>query len=175
VMVGRRRGGNRSLGHELAQQQVPQSDHGWGGAAGPASQRLQDQQPHALGAHQPRRAWRSCSVATATPPTSWKGARRRACIRRWPPRWSTVSSRSARSGRGAADREGRPAPLADDRPAQPQGLDRSAEGGRARPRGLLAGAPDPDGGCRDQPRASEMLEDWLRSYGRRNCSTKRGG
>ncbi len=47
------------------------------------------------------------------------------------------------------------APLADDRPAQPQGLDGPAEGGRALPRGLLAGAPGPHGGYRHQTRASE--------------------
>ena len=50
---GGRRGRNRPPRHELAQQQVPQPDPRRGGAAGPAPQRLQDQQPHAPGPHQP--------------------------------------------------------------------------------------------------------------------------
>ncbi len=53
---GRRRVRDRSAGDQLAQQQIPQPDHRRRGAAGPASQRLQDQQPDHSGPHQPRRA-----------------------------------------------------------------------------------------------------------------------
>jgi hypothetical protein len=42
---GRRRGRDRTLGHLLAHQQIPQSDPRCCGAADPESQRLQDQQP----------------------------------------------------------------------------------------------------------------------------------
>ena len=52
---------------------------------------------------------------------------------------------------GAAHGKGCSAAVADDRVAQPQRLDRAAEGGRALPRGLLACAPGPDRGCRHQP------------------------
>ena len=51
---GRRRVGDRSPGDELARQQVPQSDHRRRGAARLAPQRLQDQQSHRPGPHQPR-------------------------------------------------------------------------------------------------------------------------
>ena len=53
---GRRRSGNRAAGDLLAFQQVPQSDPRWRGAADPASQRLQDQQPDDPVAHLPRGA-----------------------------------------------------------------------------------------------------------------------
>ena len=42
------------------------------GAADPAPERLQDRQPHGAGPDQPRGAGRTCSAATATPPTSSK-------------------------------------------------------------------------------------------------------
>ena len=54
-------------------------------------------------------------------------------------------------GGGAAYRKGGSATLADDRAAQPQRLDCAAEGGRTLPRGILAGAPGADRGCRHQP------------------------
>ena len=47
VVVGDGEVGNRTAGHLLAFQQVPESHPRRRGAADPASQRLQDQQPHA--------------------------------------------------------------------------------------------------------------------------------
>ena len=55
----RRRSGDRAARGELALEQVPQSRPRRRGAADPASQRLQDRQPHRARAHQPRRAARS--------------------------------------------------------------------------------------------------------------------
>src|SRR3546814_1163326 len=46
---------DRAAGDFLACHQVPQSDPRWRGAAGAASQRLQDQQPHPALAHFARR------------------------------------------------------------------------------------------------------------------------
>ena len=102
------------------------------------------------------RSWRPYSSDTGTRRTSSKAAIRRACTRRWRRRWSTAYWRSARSRRkrartGKAFRPRWP----DGHPAQPQGLDGSAGGGRALPRGLLAGPPDPNYGHRHQPRPSE--------------------
>ena len=57
---------------------------------------------------------------------------------------------------GAGDRQGLPAALADDHPAQPQGLDRSPGSGRALPGRLLAGAPDPHHRRRHQPGSLEI-------------------
>ena len=59
-------------------------------------------------------------------------------------------------GKGAAERQGLSAALADGHPAQSQGLDRAARGGRALPRRLLAGTSDPDYGRRHQPRPLEV-------------------
>ncbi len=59
-------------------------------------------------------------------------------------------------GGGAADRQSLPAALADDRPPEPQGLDRAPRGGRALPRRLLAGAPNPSHGRRHQPGPPEI-------------------
>ena len=50
----RRRIGNRPAGDFLAHQQVPEPDSRRRGPADPSPQRLQDQQPDAAGAHQPR-------------------------------------------------------------------------------------------------------------------------
>ena len=52
----RRRSRNRAAGDVVAHQQVPQPDSRRRGPADPAPQRLQDQQPDAAGAHQPRGA-----------------------------------------------------------------------------------------------------------------------
>ena len=102
------------------------------------------------------RNWRPFSSATATRRTSWKAATPTACTRRWRPPWSTACWRSASSRRGAADRQGLPAALADDRPAEPQGLDRAPRGGRPLPGGFLAGAPDPPDRRRRQPGPPEI-------------------
>ena len=92
-----RRVRDRAAGHELAQQQVPQPDHRRGGAAGPAPQRVQDQQSNHPRPHQPRGARGAVPSATATPRTSSRAAIRRACTRRWRPLWSIAFWRSARS------------------------------------------------------------------------------
>ena len=61
-------------------------------------------------------------------------------------------------GRGAAHRQGGPAALAHDHPAQSQGLDGPAEGRWALPGGLLAGAPG-SAGHRRQPPSPEGAGD----------------
>ena len=84
--------------------------------------------------------------------------------RRWTPR-STASARS-RSARAYGRTARRASALADDRAAQPEGLDRS-EGGRWQEGRGISGARircrSPN--AREQPRASaSMLEEWMRSY-----------
>ncbi len=74
VMVGDGEVGNRPAGHLLAFQQVPQSDPRWRGAADPASQRLQDQQPHHPCRASPTKNWKTCSWVMAGRLTSSKAA-----------------------------------------------------------------------------------------------------
>ena len=52
----RRRGGDRPAGHQLALEQVPEPGPRRRGAADPASERLQDRQPHRAGAHSATRS-----------------------------------------------------------------------------------------------------------------------
>ena len=105
----RRRGGrrrrvrDRPAGHSLALQQVPEPDPRRRGAAGPAPQRLQDQQSDRPRPHHPRGVGGAVRRATATRHTSSRAATPPACTRRWPRRWSTACWRSGKHpGRGRA-------------------------------------------------------------------------
>ena len=138
----RRRSGDRAAGHVVALQQVPQPDPRRRGAADPAPQRLQDQQPDAARRASPTRSWRACSRATAGRRTSSRATTRGRCTRRWRRRWRSACWRSAAIQQEArASGKATRAALADDRPAHAQGLDRPEGGGRAQGRGLLALAP----------------------------------
>jgi len=142
--------------NQLAQQQVPQPGHRWGGAAGPASEWLQDQQPDHPGADQPRgvegavrRLWihpvfrgRQRARKHASGDGCHPGA-----LRPGNPR---------DPGKGAPERRGLSAALACHHPAQPQGLDCAARGRRPLPRRFLAGTPDPDYRRCHQPRPLEV-------------------
>ena len=151
VMVGDGEAETGPLGDQLAQQQIPQPDHRRGGAAGPASQRLQDQQSDDPGAHQPRRVDGTVHRLRLHP--VFRRGQRSAqhapgdggdpgALRPGDPQGP---------GRGAPHRPSLPAALARGHPAQPQGLDGPARGGRALSRRFLAGAPDPASGHCHQP------------------------
>ena len=73
----RRRSGDRAAGDGMAFQQVSRSAHRRRGAADPASQRLQDRQPHLARAHHRARSWSSCCAATAGRRTSSRATSRR--------------------------------------------------------------------------------------------------
>ena len=76
----------------------------------------------------------------------------------------TIAPNSGSSEAGARKWRGRAAALADDRAADPQGLDRP-EGGRwPQGRGLLARAPGALSDVRGDPAKLQLLEFWLRSY-----------
>ena len=71
---GRRRGGDRSAGGQLAFQQVPQPGDRRRGAACAAPERVQDRQPDGAGAHPGRRAGRA--DARLRLPAALRGGRR---------------------------------------------------------------------------------------------------
>ena len=77
----RRRGGDRTAGHGVALEQVPQSGHRRRGAADPASERLQDREPDRARPHLARGARCSCCADTAGSRISSKATIRRAMHR----------------------------------------------------------------------------------------------
>ena len=84
------------------------------GAADPASERLQDRQPHACWRASRARSWSSCCAATAGRRISSRATSRRRCTRRWrrrSTRRSTqiqrIQQRGARERRHARGRAGR--------------------------------------------------------------------
>ena len=106
----RRRSRDRAAGDVLALQQVPQPDPRRRGAADPASQRLQDQQPDAAGAHLPRGAGEPVQGLRLDAALRRGRRSRSACTRRWPRRWRSACWRSGASSRrraAAASRRGR--------------------------------------------------------------------
>ena len=142
VVGGRRRGRDRAAGHLLALQQVPEPDPRRRGAADPAPQRLQDQQPDAARAHLPRGTGRACSGATAGRRTSSKATTPATMHQQMAATLEhCVLEIRAHPGRprAAAARPTRRA-LADDRAAQPQGLDRARRRSTAT-RWRASGAP----------------------------------
>ena len=162
----RRRGGDRAAGDQLAQHQVRRPRPRRRRAADPAPQRLQDRQPDGAGPD-PRGGARPPPARLR--PHAVLRLRRRPrdhAPGRSPPPSTAASTRSATSSErarsGGLDR----APvLADDRAAQPQGLDRP-EGGRRRSGSRATGTPTR---CRSPTPAATtshraILEEWLRSY-----------
>ena len=110
----------------VALQQVPQPGDRRRGPADPASQRLQDRQSHRAGAHPargPRVAPRRLRLAAVL--RQRRPARAR-CTRRWRPRWTACIDEiheiqaTCRARESAQTRA-----LADDRAAEPEGLDRA--------------------------------------------------
>ena len=136
-----------------------------GGAAGPASQRLQDQQPHAPGPHQPRGAGGAVRRLRVHPVTSSRAAIRRACTRRWPPRWSTASWRSARSRkrRGSTGKALRPRwPMIVLRSPKGWTAPRQVDGHYLEGFWRAHQIPLPD--VATNPAHLKLLEKWMRSY-----------
>ena len=81
----------------MALQQVPQPDHRRGGAADPAPQRLQDQQPDRARPHRPTRSWSSTCEGAAGRRTLWKATTPRRCTSSWPAPWTRPSRTSGTS------------------------------------------------------------------------------
>ena len=148
----------------------------WRGAADPASERLQDRQPDGAGADQPRRA--GGAAARLRVCAGVRGGRRPGDDARrdgggdgWRVR---RHRRHPAGGARRGQRFARAADLADDRAAQPEGLDGAEDGGRVEDGGVLALAPGADRGC-DQARAtSNCSSNGCAATGRRSCSTQAG-
>ena len=88
------------------------------------------------------------------------------CTSRWPRPWTAWSREITEIQRRARDRR-RPsrAPLADDRAAHPEGMDRSQGRRRAAGRGHLPLPPGAAGrGSRATPRTARSSRRWMRSY-----------
>ena len=102
----RRRIRDRPAGHLLAHQQIPEPDPRRRGAADPSSQRLQDQQSDAAGAHPPRGTGETCCAATAGRRISSKAPTPTPCTRRWPPP-SNIASHEIRAHPAGGPRERR--------------------------------------------------------------------
>ena len=171
----RRRGGDRPAGGQLALEQVPRPGPRRRRPADPAPERLQDRQPDRAGPH-PRARARLAPGGLRLPALVRRGRR----AAQGPP----AAGRGARRGGGGDPphpalgtdrRRPRRAPVADDRAADPQGLDRPEGGRRAARRGHLAGPPgaaSPTSGTTrapGHPRAAGCA-----ATGRRSSSTSRG-
>ncbi len=151
----RRRGRDRTARRGLALEQVPQPGHRRRRAADPAPQRVQDRQPHRARPH-PR--GRAGPPARGLRPPRPRGGGRRAG--RGPPGPGRRAGRRVRRdrpdpsgvavGREAADRA---SPVADDRAAHAQGLDRPVGRRRRAGRGHVPVPPGATGGAGRQPRA----------------------
>ncbi len=135
------RGGDRSAGDELAQHQVRRSHSRRSGPADPAPERLQDRQPDRPGPD-PRGGARPAAPRLR----SHAALRHRRRPRDHAPGLrGHVGPRSRRDPghptAGSLRRAHRATRLADDRAAQPQGLDRPQGGRRSAHRGVLALPP----------------------------------
>ena len=86
----RRRSGDRSARHLMALEQIPESRSRRRGAAGPASERLQDRQPDHPRAD-PARNSKPLLTATATTRILSKATIPTSCISRWPRRSNNAS------------------------------------------------------------------------------------
>ena len=136
----RRRGRDRAAGHRLALQQVPRPGRRRRGAADPAPQRLQDRQPDGAGPHRRRRADRAAD-RVRLPPVPGRGRRPRPVHQRLAATLDECFDEIAEiQRRPAVDRLDRASTVADDRPADAEGLDRPEGGRRAAGRGHLARA-----------------------------------
>ncbi len=114
-----------------------------------------------------RRSSRPCCAATATSRSSWR-ARDPARDARGDGRRAGrgASTRSARiQPRGAAGGQPHPPALADDRAADPEGLDRARPRSTACPiEGTWRSHQVPLAGLAERPEHLAQLEEWLRSY-----------
>ena len=131
----RRRGRDRSAGHELALRPLPRPGPRRRGAADPAPERLQDRQPDGARPHPRVGAPRASCAATATSRMSSPATTPPTSTRRWRRRWTAASTRSPTSRTAA--RRGRRPPGAARWPMivlrTPEGLDLPAD--RRRPTG----------------------------------------
>ncbi len=137
----RRRGRDGPARRVLALEQVPQPGHRRGRPADPSPQRLQDRQPHRARPH-PRR--RAAVAARGVRPHGPRRGRRRS--HPGPPGHGRHARSLPRRDRGrparlAGGRRHRAAPVADDRAAHAQGLDRAQGGRRPAGRGHVPVAP----------------------------------
>ena len=144
------------------------------GAADPASQRLQDRQSDGAGAHPRRgaaralrRLWLRAAFVEGDEPAPMH-ERMADALDDAIERIRAIQD-AARDGRRAS----RPPELADDRAAQPEGLDRTEGGRRAQDRRVLALAP---GAARRASRKTRSISSCSRTgcgaTGRKNCSTQ---
>ena len=166
----RRRSRDRTAGHGVALEQVPQPGHRRRGAADPAPERLQDRQPGGAGAHPARGA------ATAAARLRLGAVlRRRATTPRSMHRADGGDARPRRSQRyprhpsTRRDERARVATaLADDRPRHAEGLDRPARRRRTADRRHVPRAPGaavrpaPQPGS---PRAARAVDEELSAGG----------
>ena len=134
------------------------------GAADPAPERVQDLGPDGARSGV-RRRHRAAAAGHGYDPVFVEGGEAPAVSPHFAPALTDCLAPIRRDPGRRAERRCRGAPaLAGDRPAHPEGLDRS-RGGRRRPgRGHVprpSGAPS---GVRENPEHLAMLEAWLRSY-----------
>ena len=151
----------------MAVQQVPQSGHRRRGAADPAPQRLQDQQPDRAGPHRARGAGAVPARLRLDAAISWRATTRKPMHQADGRRRSdeAIEAHPADPGRGARQRRHRR------RPRWPmivlqlaQGLDGTE--GRRRPadRGHVPLPPGAAAGRRRPSGALRQLESWMKSY-----------
>ena len=164
----RRRGGDRAARDELALEQVPEPRRRRRRPADPAPERLQDRQPDRAGPHSRARAASRCSRATAGDlDVSASSTSRRRCAPAVRGRARQALDEIAAIQRGGprAAATSDAAAMADDRPAQPQGLDRPREVDGMQVEGTWRVAPGPARATRAKNAEHlRSLEEWLRSY-----------
>ena len=159
---GRRRGGDRPAGVELALEQVPQPGPRRRRAADPAPERLQDRQPDRPVPHPARRA-ATCSPATATTRSSVEA--RRAMHQQMASTVFAVAGRIKEIQRkareeGSTERPRWPAIVL----VTPKGWTGPKEVDGLRTEGTWRSHQVPLSGVRDNPEHLKVLEDRLRSY-----------
>ena len=161
----RRRVRDRAAGDELAHQQVPQPDPRRGGAADPAPERVQDQQPDDLGPGRRTRRSRRSSAGTGWTPYFVEGSDPETMHQAMA---ATIDKcvadiRAPRSRPG--QRHAVPPAVADDRAPHPEGVDQ--------PGARSAGTSSKGAGGRTRCRwptsrrtrhRLKQLEDWMRGY-----------
>ena len=164
----RRRGRDRTPGNLLALQQVPESHPRRGRAADPSSQRLQDQQPDTARTHPQRRTGEPDARLRLDAPLR-RGRRPHGDASEDGGDPGRLLRRDTRLPGGSAQlRQGDPLPLAHDRAAHPQGLDRPQRGRRSQGGRILArpsGAPVGHAQQRGALEAARRLDEELQARG----------